>query len=233
MSGSTLTIDDLRFTLVRSARRKTVGVTVERDGSLVLSAPDDCPVERVEEIAREKQFWVYTKLAEKSLLFRPPPPKEYVSGETFHYLGRGYRLKLVAPGEQGVPLRLMHGLFLLRRDMAPAAHQHFVRWYREHGRPWLMRRVDRLAPRIGVTPTSVEVRDLGHRWGSCSAGGVVNFHWRSVLLPPRIIEYVIVHELVHLLTPNHSPEFWTRLERAMPDYASRKQWLAEQGVGFA
>ena len=228
--SSTLTIDDLQFTLVRSAKRKTVGVTVERDGSLVLSAPADCPVERVEEIAREKQLWVYTKLAEKRLLFRPPPQKEYVSGETFHYLGRSYRLKLVAPSEQSAPLRLIHGRFLLRQDAIPEARRHFVRWYAEHGQPWLSRRVELFASRIGVTPASVEVRDLGYRWGSCSASGGLNFHWRSVLLPPRIIEYVVAHELVHLLTPNHSAEFWMRLERAMPDYAARKEWLAEEGA---
>lgn len=64
-------------------------------------------------------------------------------------------------------------------------------------------------------------------WGSCGKGGRLNFHWRSILLPPRIIEYVIVHELVHILEPNRTPAFWTRVERTMPDFAVRKQWLAE------
>lgn len=230
--SDTLVIDDLRFKLVRSARRRTVGVTVQRDGSLMLSVPDDCPTERVAEIAREKQFWVYTKLAEKSLLFRPTPEKEYISGETFHYLGRSYRLKLVSAGDQQVPLSLKRGQFMLRRDAVQQAHHHFVRWYVEHGQPWVARRVQLSAARIGVAPTFVEVRSLGYRWGSCSASGGVNFHWRSTLLPPRIIEYVVAHELVHLLVPTHGVEFWARLERAMPDYAARKQWLAEQGSGY-
>lgn len=230
--SETLTVDDLQFTLQRSARRKTVGITVERDGSLVLTAPQDCSVERVEQIAREKQFWVYTKLAEKNLLFRSPPPKEYVSGETFFYLGRSYRLKLVAATVQAAPLRLLHGHFLLCRDAIALADQHFVRWYSEHGQAWLARRVARLASRIGVSPAGVEVRNLGYRWGSCSAAGGLNFHWRSVLLPPRIVEYVVAHELVHLLVPNHGAEFWARLERAMPDYEVRKGWLAERGAEF-
>lgn len=231
MKDGTLTIDDLHFTLVRSARRKTVGITVERDGSLVLAAPEDCPIERVEEIAREKRFWVYQKLARKEMLFRPAPRKEYVSGETFYYLGRGYRLKLIDSSEQGMPLRLLHGRFLLRRHATPAAHGHFVRWYSEHGRRWVERRVERWAPRIGVRPASVAVRELGYRWGSCTPNGGLNFHWRSVLLPPRIVEYIIAHELVHLIVPDHSAEFWGRLERAMPDYAVRKEWLAEEGAG--
>lgn len=230
--SETLQVDDLRFTLLRSTRRRTVGITVERDGSLVLTAPHDCSVQRVEQIAREKQFWVYTKLAEKNLLFRAPPPREYVSGESYFYLGRSYRLKRVAPADQTAPLRLLHGYFLLRRDAVERAEQHFVRWYTEHGRPWLARRVEQMSMRIGVSPTGVEVRGLGYRWGSCTAAGGLNFHWRSVLLPPRIIEYIAAHELVHLVVPNHGAEFWARLERAMPDYDARKQWLAEEGAAF-
>lgn len=231
--NDTLTIDDLHFTVVRSANRKTVGITVERDGSLVLRAPDACSLQRVEEVAREKQFWVYTKLAQKNLLFRPRPPKEYVSGESFEYLGRSYRLKLVEAATQEQPLRLAQGLFLLRRDAVPEAHRHFVRWYSRNGQRWLVRRVERLAPRIGVMPTFVEVRELGYRWGSCTMEGGLNFHWRSVLLPPKIVEYIVAHELVHLITPNHGAEFWQRLERAMPDYAARKEWLAEEGAGYS
>lgn len=227
-----LTIDDLSFRLRRSPNRKTVGITVERDGSLLLTAPIDCPTERVEEIAREKQFWVYSKLAEKNLLFRPPPPKEYVSGENFYYLGRNYRLKLVRDSDQDQPLRLFRGLFLLPRSAVPDAERHFVRWYTEHGQPWLWRRVERLAPALKVKPTTLHVRDLGYRWGSCNENGGLNFHWRTVLLPPRIIEYIAAHELVHLLVPNHGADFWRLLERALPDFAARKEWLAAKGINY-
>ena len=86
--------------------------------------------------------------------------------------------------------------------------------------------------RVGVEPSGVAVRDLGHRWGSCGKGGKLYFHWRSILLPPSIVEYIVVHELVHLHEPHHTPEFWTRVERAMPDFARRKQWLAENAQRF-
>jgi predicted metal-dependent hydrolase len=75
----------------------------------------------------------------------------------------------------------------------------------------------------------VTVQDLGYRWGSCGKGGRLFFHWRTVLLPPPIIEYVVVHELVHLVEAHHTPAFWARVERAMPGYAARKLWLAERG----
>jgi hypothetical protein len=91
-------------------------------------------------------------------------------------------------------------------------------------------RVERQAGRLEVEPGGVEVRELGYRWGSCGKGGRLYFHWRSILLPPRIVEYVVVHELVHLREPHHTPAFWRAVERVLPDYAARKQWLAEHGA---
>ena len=231
-----LTVEDLRFELRRSSKRKTVGVTIDRDGRLILTAPDGCPVDLIERVAREKRFWVYTKLAQRELLCRPAPPREYVSGEGFPYLGRSYRLLLVDPPPDGAaavpPLRLHHGRFQLRRDERHRAQEHFAAWYVGHGTPWLRRRVDLLAGRVGVTPPPLTVRELGYRWGACGADGSLAFHWRTVCLPPRIVEYVVAHELVHLHEPHHGPAFWRRLERAMPDFAARKRWLAEYGATF-
>ena len=79
---------------------------------------------------------------------------------------------------------------------------------------------------------SVYVRDLGYRWASCGRNATLNFHWRVILLPPRIIEYLVVHELVHLSDPHHTREFWEHLERAMPDFAARKGWLGQHGGEF-
>ncbi len=227
----TLAVDGLTYELRRSPRRATIGITVDRDGSLILTAPEDCPEATIEETARKKQMWVHTKLAEKRLLFRPRAPKEYVTGEGFQYLGRSYRLLLVdAEDDSPTPaLRLRGGWFELRRDERHRAGEHFVGWYTRNGEPWIRRRVGLLADRIGAEPASVSVRELGYRWGSCGPGGNLNFHWRTLCLPPRMVEYVIVHELVHLVEPHHGPGFWRRVERVIPDFADRKRWLAENG----
>lgn len=229
--SETLVIDDLVFELRRSPRRKTVEITVDREGELILSAPSDSPVEQLEQVARDKRFWIYTKLALKELLFQPPQPKEFISGESFYYLGRSYRLLLV-DAFSGPALVLLHGRFRLRRDEQFNAQQHFIDWYTRHGQPWIERRVRLLEDRIGVEPGRVQVRDLGFRWGSCGQGGSLNFHWRVVALPPRIIEYVIAHEMVHLIEPHHTDVFWRRLERVIPDLAGRKLWLAHNGSRF-
>lgn len=226
-----LTVDDMEFEVRPSPRRRTLQITVDRGGELVLSVPEGCDSGTMEDFVREKRFWLYTKLAEKNALQQPMNRREFVSGEGFPYLGRSYRLLLV--DQQDVPLKLGRGRFLLRRADAEDGRSHFIRWYTKRARGWLQGAVERLAPRIGMEPNGVEVRDLGFRWGSCGRRGTLNFHWATILLPPSVIEYVVVHELAHLHEPQHTPEFWLRVERALPDYERRKQWIAEHGMGFA
>lgn len=235
--AETLTIDELTFTVKRSKHRATVGITVDRDGSLQIAAPNDCPWEVLEQAARKKQFWIYTKLAQKELLSHPPTMRAFTDGEGFLYLGRSYRLRLVDAstekrGDLVPPLRLAQGRFLLRRDIREQAREHFVNWYGAHARLWIAGRLPRLAERIGVTAQRLAIRDLGYRWGSCGSNGGLNFHWRSILLPPRIVDYLIVHELVHLLEPHHTAVFWQRVQRVFPDYEERRHWLAEEGGRF-
>lgn len=182
-------------------------------------------VARLRAFVLEKRFWIYTKLAEQDRLQRKVPRKAFVGGEGFLYLGRSPRLRLV--DEQGVPLKLAAGRFCLRRDASPAARESFVRWYCERAKTWLSSRVADYQVRMQVSPAGVKVQDLGYRWGSCGKGNWLYFHWKAILLPARIAEYVVVHEIAHLHEPHHSPAFWQRVERSMPDYAQRKAWLAE------
>jgi hypothetical protein len=227
--SETLTVDDLTFQVRRSPRRKTVEITVDRGGELSIAAPPDVDRARMVDFVREKQFWLYAKLAEKASRDQPMAGKEFVSGEGFPHIGRSYRLLLV--DEQDVPLKLEAGRFKLRRSLAPQGREHFVLWYTQHANSWLRRRVKDWASRMGVTPHAAEARELGFRWGSCGQGGNVNFHWAVITLPASVVDYVIVHELAHLVEPNHSPEFWNRVARALPDYERRKTWLAEYGGG--
>ena len=223
-----LYLDDLRLTVRRSTRRRTMQITVERGGELILCAPPRVDTNKLRAFVREKRFWIYTKLAEKKRLYRKFPRKQFVGGEGFLYLGRTYRLRLVE--EQDAPLSLTGSRFVLRSDEVPHAREHFIRWYSERARIWLSARVAEYESRMEVKPAGVKVQNLGYRWGSCGKGGWLHFHWKSILLPVRIAEYVVVHEIAHLHEPHHTPSFWLHVERAMPDYERRKAWLAEHGI---
>jgi len=227
----TLTVDDLVFEVRRSPRRRSMQITVDRRGELLLSGPAGCDVQRLERFVRDKKAWIYGKLALKQTFQQALAGKEFVSGEGFSYLGRNYRLLLV--DSQGVPLKLEGGRLKLLRSEAIRGRAHLVRWYCRRAEAWVGPRMAALAARVGVTPKGLRVTDLGHRWGSCGREGTVNLHWATILLPPSAIEYVVVHELVHLLERHHTPEFWLRVERAMPDFERRRAWLAERGGGMA
>ena len=223
-----LVVDELSFEVKRSDRRRSMELIVDRDGELRVLAPETVSTELIKSFIRDKKFWLYTKLAEKESMARPTAGKEFVTGEGFPYLGRSYRLLLVA--DQDRPLKLQRGRFrLVRSEAADRGREHFIAWYTEHARDWLGDKAQLWSPRISVQPTGIRIQDLGFRWGSCGAGGVVNFHWATILLPGSIVEYVVVHELAHLHERCHTPEFWRRVERSLPDYLERKDWLARHG----
>lgn len=231
-----LVIDDLSFAIRRSPKRKTLRLSVERNGDLLLTAPADLGIEEIESYAKEKRLWVYSKLALKGQLKKPLSGKEFVNGESFHYLGRSHRLRIVH-GPSSIrptsPLRLHQGRFLLHRDRLAQAAALFREWYLAHARVYFFSKVAYLANRIGVEPKGVQVIDLGYRWGSCGPDGKISLNWQIAQLPPRVIEYILVHELVHLVCSGHDQTFWARIARVLPDYQERKSWLAENGGAFS
>lgn len=221
--SETLVIGELTFALRWSSRRKTVGITVDRGGELILDVPRGAHLGRVEALVRSKLLWVYEKLAKKKLLYRPTPPPTYVAGESHLYLGRRHRILPVSGAT--VPLRLFEGRFELERTARGNAARVFRDWYASRAREWLPSRAMTAAKQLGKAPRRIEVRDLGYRWGSCSRG-VVYFHWKVMLLSPKLIEYVVAHEVVHLREKQHGPSFWRLLKRVMPDAAQRAEELA-------
>lgn len=230
-----LEIDGLIFEVRRSKRRRTIGMVIERHGALIVQVPDEAELHEVEPLVRTKLDWVHQKLlckqeAPPDVVFRQP---EFIDGEGFFFLGRHYRLKLVDPRPEDGPVETVRfdgDRLLLRRSQAPHGGKRIAEYYTRAGYPYLTSSVDRWKRIVGATPARfINVADLGFHWGSCSADGTLNFHWRVMQLPPRVVDYVVVHELCHLLVRDHSPEFWREIQRVMPDYQQQKDWLRENG----
>lgn len=229
-----LTLDELVFAVRWSKRRRTIGISVARGGALSLAVPAGCSRRRLEAAVRAKLPWVRRKLGELEELGERPAPAQYADDETFFYLGRAHRLRLVVRSEDGPPLRLYRGCFELDRSVAAGGQgrAEFVAWYTDQGRRRAAVTVAEYAPRLGAAPTAVRVRELGRRWGSCNSKGVVDLHWALMLLPAPIADYVIVHELAHLRELNHSAGFWHLVATVMPDYRQRRAWLKRHGHLF-
>lgn len=227
MSGETLSIDELTFEVRRSPKRKSLGLTVDRDGGLLLHAPPEVSHQALEDWARSRLLWVYQKLAIKESALPEASHPRLESGDTVYYLGRSHRLKFVE--SQALPVACQAGWFWIRRHGSEETEGLLRTWFENHGALWLGHRVGLMSRRFGLIPSRVDVRDLGNRWGSCTSHGIVYFNWRLMQMPVRLIDYVIAHELTHLVEPTHSAEFWRRLEAIMPDAESRK--LELMGVG--
>jgi len=226
--------DDIAYEVIRSPRR-TADIVIEPDGRVLVRAPESAPDERIEDMIEAKRLWIYKNLAEWRDLNATRVLREYRNGEGFLYLGRSYRLLLVA--DQTEPLLLKSGRFCLRRDLVdlgeiPAAKPAFRDYFIARAPERIIRRVHYFAPKVGVIPKQIDVRELGHRWASCSPNGNLAFHWKCMMAPPRIIDYIVVHELCHYHHLDHSDAFWNELDKVMPDFGERKEWLRKNGAAM-
>lgn len=228
VAAHTIEIDGLVFEVHRSNRRKTLQITVERSGKLSITAPTGVPSKELTAFIEEKLLWVHTKIEEKARLQKRAPMKEFVNGEGFLYLGKSYRLRL--SDNQLVDLCLKNGRFCLRAASAHRGREVFIAWYTRRALTWFSQQVGEHANRMDVQVNEVKVQDLGFRWASFGADGRISFHWKAILLPPRIAQYIVIHELAHAHFPDHSANFWMKVEQHLPDWRIRKSWLAENGI---
>jgi predicted metal-dependent hydrolase len=228
MKPSVLTLDGLRVPVEFGGSERRARLTIEPDGSLHLLAAADVAMEELQQFLASKRKWIYTKLAKKEELQCITVQRELVSGESFQYLGRNYRLQIVEAGAGHV--RLVGGRLRLPAPLVAIGTSSIVDWYKTSGAAWIAPRVKDWAERIRVEPSVLQVADLGRKWGSATADGLVRIHWASFQLKPTLIDYVVAHELAHLREPHHGPAFWQLLARAMPDYGERKNQLAHVGA---
>ena len=226
--------EDIEYRLVRSARRRTADIILERDGTLTVRAPRGLPEEAVSAMVRDKRCWVYKNMAEWRELNAGRILREVRNGKGFLYLGRSYRLVLVK--DQTVPLMLKNGRFMLQRRLAElgesTTRSAFRIFYVDKGKEKLPHRVAQYAAKVGVSVSEVSVGELGFRWASCSSDGNLAFHWKCMMAPLRIIDYIVVHELCHLHHRDHRQGFWNEIDKVMPDYPERRDWLRRHGASM-
>lgn len=220
----------------RTRREKTVAIAVDPVAGVQLKAPPGATLEDLDRIVRRKAKWILERRKRQSDLPPSPTERQFVSGETFLYAGRQYRLKLrySARDEEGVSLsggRLHITLDAAYRGVLHEKHARelLVAWYRQHAQPRLEERVAAWAPIVGVEPGAVLLREQKRRWASCDTHGNLRFNWRIVQAPRSLLDYIIVHELVHLIERDHTREYWRLLGRAVPDYERRREELRKIG----
>jgi hypothetical protein len=210
--------------IVRS-RRRTIALIVTAEASLVVRAPLRTPLAYIRDLVNRKSAWIKRKLREVREV-PEPPVKTFLNGEDFLYLGRVYKLCIA---DQFAPsVELKDKLYLSRRVL-PEAREVLEKWYITEAKQKIIGRCLWCADMYGYRPAAVKISGARKRWGSCGARGRLNFSWRLIMAPWEVIDYLIVHELVHLDHPNHSKLFWNKVKSILPDYKMQANWLKENG----
>jgi len=219
---------DLTYDVIRSAKRKKLTITVERDRSVVIHAPVSMTDEAVREAVESKRQWLYSKLQHpQKYKNKPAPPgKEVVNGESALYLGTEYKIEIIETQSGTIEFDQR---FLVPRARESRRREVLRDWYIDRAQGIIIPRVVQCAHELGVTFTTVRVVDNRYRWGSCTVNDNINFNWRLVKAPMPVIDYVIVHELAHLIESNHTPRFWSIIRAKIPNMARAKAWLKDNG----
>lgn len=220
--------------------RATLEITVEPDGLVRVTAPSNAAVEDIAARVRRRARWILAQQASFSK-FRPnTPPRIYVPGETHLYLGRQYRIRVVPPeAGKGAPasscrpsVKMIRGFLEVRyvdfHDTG-TIEKHIKEWYRKRAKIQLPSRLELNRQRFpdphAVQPTSLRLQRMPTRWGSTSPAGSVVLNPDLIRAPMDCIDYVVTHELCHLLVPNHGKQFFELQGLVMPDWERRKQRL--------
>lgn len=225
---------DICYRVLRSARRKkTIEITVDGAEGVLVAAPLAASSDDIRNVVVRRASWI---LAKANWEAAPAQSKLFISGETLPYLGREVRMNVTHDDRPAVGVRFTHWAFDVRvpsgldgEARRDAIRNAFKRWYRRRAWDAVRKAAARWRVQLGVCPSRVAVRDQRQRWGSCAADGTLRFNWRIVMAEPSLLDYVVVHELAHLLHRNHSRDFWAEVERVMPDFRIRRQRLKEVG----
>ncbi|MBS0645841.1 MAG: M48 family metallopeptidase [Verrucomicrobia bacterium] len=211
---------------VKYSKRKTLNITVERDRKIIVRAPEHTSLKKIEEVLQSKSQWLKEKINHAQKYPVEYRPKEFVSGETLLYLGKNYQLLVVDEPIEGIEFDQR---FRISKANQPNANALFKKWYLKQALKLIEPLATHYAKNLGVVYNQFKTSEMKYRWGSCTPNNNIIFNWRIVKAPMYVLEYLVAHELVHLMESNHTPRFWNILSIQVPHYEKAKKWLKENG----
>lgn len=212
--------------IVKYSKRKTMNITVERDRKIIVHAPEGLSEQKIEELVQTKRQWIDDKLNHTQKYPAVVQTKEFISGESLMYLGRNYQLLLINGDMEGIDFNQR---FCISRKNQVNANQLFKEWYLKQARLKIEPLAIQYAKSLGVQYNQLKISEMRYRWGSCTPANNIIFNWRIIKAPMYVVNYLVAHELVHLIENNHTPRFWNMLSIQVPNYLEAKEWLKKNG----
>ena len=217
------------YTVVRTSRR-TMAIHIDTFKGVIVRAPKRTKESEIRRLLEKKISWINKHLALARQRASEIPRHNFMTGDIFLFRGENYSLVFEPAKKNHIDIAGHYIIVGLKPDTPQERIPEILKkWYIAGAREIINERVLVYSRGLGVKPARVAIRGQSKRWGSCSAKGNLNLNWKLVMAPPIILDYVVAHELCHLLHPNHQPEFWKILGDQMPDYAARRDWLKQNG----
>ncbi len=220
---------EFEYTLIRKSRLKNLSITISSENKIVVKASKFVPEKTIKAFLKNKAEWIKKKISFNEKFLKPYIPKKFVEGENFLYQGEKYPLVLQRIGGSRVVFRdntFFFGVFSKCKDRKRYFTLKFIEWYKIAAYRKILDRICFYESILRVSISDLRIKTLKRTWGSCSKSGVVSFSWKIIMAPLEIIDYLVVHELCHLIHHDHSIRFWGKVEMVLPDYKKRKKWLA-------
>ena len=209
-------------TIVRSSKRKSVGIQVLPNAQVKVTVPTLFPKFLVSQILKEKEDWI--RSAQQRILKRA---SSVLTDGYYLYLGKEYQL-VMRPGNKEL-VQVTDNKLIVATAKKKFVATYLISWYKQEARKIITKRVELYAQRAGLTFKSVAITSAETRWGSCSSNKTLNFNWKLVMAPVEVIDYVVSHELAHLTELNHSRAFWETVRKINPVYREYRTWLRRNG----
>lgn len=222
----------IEFTL-EYRKRKTMEIRVEPPDIVNVVAPLNTSEDMVIKIVKNKSPWIIQKLYELKNIEYRKIKREFVNGESFMYLGRNYSLQIIDNINVKMPeVKLYQGKFYITSNTREEniLKKAMENWYRKKTLEKIKEKVKYYQSYFKEIPLNIKVKEQQKRWASCTSRNELLFNWRCVMAPSNVLDYIVVHEMCHMVHKNHSKEFWNLVSSIIPDYEDRKDWLKNNGI---
>lgn len=222
----------LAFT-VKFRKRKTLQIEIKSPSCIEVSAPIGTPILVIQQQVKGHGEWILKKLSAVQEREQQRVRHEYVDGEMFFYLGESYPLRIHVQSEYRKAAVTLDGTGLIvhtNSQRPEDIRRALEEWYRDQTLQLVTSRVQYFSYKLLQKPRFIKVKEQQKRWASCTSRGDLLFNWRCSMAPSPVLDYIVVHEMCHLVHFNHSKDFWNLVETILPDYKKRKEWLKKYGV---
>jgi len=223
----------VEYELIRR-KRKTAELKLDPEKGLVVIAPNVASIKAVEELVSQKSKWILDKIDYMEKKKEKRQVRKFETGEKFMFLGCEYALEVIKTDFNAARLQLVEGRFLLEHPGCETSFlkEIFAGWYKKCAQKILSESVDKHSIYFDVAPKQVKAKEQKKIWGSCTHDNKLLFNWRLVMAPKWVIDYVVVHEMCHMVHKNHSKDFWDLVEKIYPRFKDAKDWLKENSLAL-